>query len=744
MQKVHVYVRPRPTEQTASFIEFEKDERTIKIHTKHSAGYSSAVNNVMKDWSLRVDGVLLNAGQEKVYDDVVRDVVNKGLDGYNGTILCYGQTGTGKTYTMTGATENYRNRGLIPRSLQHIYKEIDKRINNTYTIRVSYLEIYNEQMYDLLATLQMSEQMDVLYPGNNMQVVEFNNRVYVKGLTSKHSQTEEDALNCLFEGETNRAIGSHVLNKVSSRSHCIFTIHIEAKNNMSSSEKITISKLNFVDLAGSERLSKTMSEGVTQKEAMYINKSLCFLEQVVMSLTDKSKAPNLSAFRSSKLTHYLKDSIGGNCFTVMVANIMAEDKHMEETISTLRFSSGMMSIPMSPLVNEAVDSQRMLEKLEKEVKDLREELSMHDVLANQSARKYEPINDQQMLHIENKVCRYVEGSLMDLDIVNIRQIKATFQAFKKLCLSRPGLSTDNIISSKDEDSLMTKDKTEVDEGKFVSKDVVKNQVGHLDPGSGYGIGKAPNETHGNKDDLSKLKGMKSSQEPMIDMEPMFATEKVLRPPKPRELPPEKRDGTPPKEIAFDEFKQGPGIEINRILTENKDILAEKKQLFADCARQINSTKQKIDEARIDVDNKRTERVELGDFTNERGETIIDEEEYRMIKRLQQLKSEYRESYEKWRTLRSEISYCHAAVDKCRQRLVSEFEQWYNEIYSRKDSGNTETKNRNYQRLPGNTVRGDEAAYKTVAAKTNRRHLNDPPISQSNGKPRMNRQLVGKL
>ena len=159
--------------------------------------------------------------------------------------------------------------------------------------------------------------------------------MFVKGLTYQQCACEEEALNLLFEGETNRSIGSHILNKESSRSHCIFTIRVESKSMTTGDEKYTLSKLNLVDLAGSERLNKTQSVGETQIEAQYINKSLSFLEQAVIGLSS-SKRNNFVQFRQCKLTHILKDSIGGNCNTVMIANVWPEARHMEETVSTLR------------------------------------------------------------------------------------------------------------------------------------------------------------------------------------------------------------------------------------------------------------------------------------------------------------------------------------------------------------------------------------------------------------------------
>ena len=216
------------------------------------------------------------------------------------------------------------------------------------SLRISYMEIYNETLTDLLAE----------GPSQPLVISEEEGATVVKGLTVRLANTEEEALNLLFEGETNRVIAEHALNYASSRSHCVFTVHIESRSRTQSSSNFTLSKLNFVDLAGSERLGKTMSEGLTKQEAMYINKSLTFLEQVmalrdcetdfcdsvfspkhclspqvIIAVADRNREH--VPFRQSKLTHVLKDSIGGNCNTVMIANVWGEASQLEETVSNI-------------------------------------------------------------------------------------------------------------------------------------------------------------------------------------------------------------------------------------------------------------------------------------------------------------------------------------------------------------------------------------------------------------------------
>ena len=165
--------------------------------------------------------------------------------------------------------------------------------------------------------------------------------VHVKGLGLHQVTNEEEALNHLFEGETKKTIAGTQMNEHSSRAHSVYTVYVQSKSRMEATEKVIHSKLHLVDLAGNERTKKLVA-GDRIKEANYINRSLSFLEQVVVSSCDKKK--DHVPYRQSKLTNLLKNSIGGNCRTVMIANIWPEEVNLEETISTLKFASRMMKV----------------------------------------------------------------------------------------------------------------------------------------------------------------------------------------------------------------------------------------------------------------------------------------------------------------------------------------------------------------------------------------------------------------
>ena len=236
---------------------------------------------------------------------------------------------------------------------------------------------------------------------------------------------EEDALNQLFEGDTNRTVSHHKLNQQSSRSHCIFTIHIESKSRVESSEKVIVSKLHLVDLAGSERTKKTNSEGITLKEAQFINKSLSFLEQVVVAVSDKGRSH--VPYRQSKLTNMLKDSIGGNCKTLMIANVWPEPDHIEESISTFKFATRMMKVANKAIVNVHQDPSMLIKRYEREIRDLKQELAMHDTLANRGKINYDPYPPEAQYEIQQQAQGFLDGSIEDIEeITSLRQVRELF------------------------------------------------------------------------------------------------------------------------------------------------------------------------------------------------------------------------------------------------------------------------------------------------------------------------------
>ncbi|XP_072642540.1 kinesin-like protein KIF9 isoform X5 [Canis lupus baileyi] len=634
-KKVHAFVRVKPTDDFAhEMIKYGDDNKSIDIHIKKDL-QKGVVNNKQTDWSFKLDGVLHNASQDLVYETVAKDVVAQALDGYNGTIMCYGQTGAGKTYTMTGTTENYKHRGILPRALQQVFRMIEERPTHAITVRVSYLEIYNESLFDLLSTLPC-----VGPSVTPMTIVENPQGVFIKGLSVHLTSQEEDAFSLLFEGETNRIIASHTMNKNSSRSHCIFTIYVEAHSRTLSDEKYITSKINLVDLAGSERLKKS-------------------------------------------------------------------------GLSSLRFASRMKLVTTEPAINEKYDAERMVKNLEKELALLKQELAIHDSLANRTLVNYDPMDEIQIAEINSQVRRYLEGTLDEIDIINLRQIQEVFNQFRV------------VLSQQEQEVELTlrRKYTLIDKNDFaaisaVQKAGLMDVDGHLvgEPdGQGFGLGVTPfsakpgkkakskkmfkeqlstsarkegaSSPVGGKDlDFSTSKTqltpsskegdvkdmlMRDRETSSIEPLPLDSPKEELRPPRP--------STPPPKPVAFEDFKNERGSEINRIFKENKSILNERRKRASETTQRINAIKREMDVTKEALNFQKSLREKQGEYEN-KGLMIIDEEEFLLILKLKDLKKQYRTEYQDLRDLKAEIQYCQHLVDQCRHRLLMEFDIWYNESF----------------------------------------------------------------
>jgi kinesin family protein 6/9 len=426
---IKVILRTRPTQHFATNnIRINLPDNTISIFIPRNQK-EGIINNQKEQWSFHFDKILHNVSQEEVFEYTMNDIIKSSVQGYNGTIFAYGQTGSGKTFTISGSPNNFTYRGIIPRSISRLFNEISNKPEFDFNIQISYLEIYNEIMFDLLP-----ESGNFIGERANIEFQEDNKgNVIVKGL-SKHKVTnEEECFNLLFEGESNRTISEHKLNQGSSRSHCLFMIQLEMKSKIESTEKIMVSKLNFVDLAGSERVKKTGSTGVTLKEATYINRSLTFLEQVVVALTEKKgRANDHVPYRQSKLTHILKDSIGGNCKTVMVAAIWPEPQFLQETLSTLNFAQRMGGVVNVTSVNIQLDINAQIKKYTKEIKELKQELAMHNTLANRGRINYDPYTPEEQKAQMEAAKKFLVGQTEELEFDSVRQAKELFYQIRHI------------------------------------------------------------------------------------------------------------------------------------------------------------------------------------------------------------------------------------------------------------------------------------------------------------------------
>nr|XP_026491083.1 kinesin-related protein 4-like isoform X2 [Vanessa tameamea] len=292
-----------------------------------------------------------------VYNDIAKPIVEAATAGFNGTIFAYGQTSSGKTYTMAGTKEAP---GIIPLAVINLFDIIKNIPDRDFLVRVSYVEIYNETLTDLLDLRK------------NIKIMETLQGVKVDA-TEKVTTSPEEVLEVMRTGKANRQTGATNMNEESSRSHSIFQITIESREHIEGEEEVgsvNVSQLNLVDLAGSERSGQTGATGIRFKEGTHINKSLSSLALVIKQLSeDPNKHVN---YRDSKLTRILQNSLGGNAKTSIICAVTPAA--VEETISTLQFANRAKAIKNNPAVNAVATNVTMIQTLTKQLSALKTQL----------------------------------------------------------------------------------------------------------------------------------------------------------------------------------------------------------------------------------------------------------------------------------------------------------------------------------------------------------------------------------
>ncbi|XP_046871867.1 centromere-associated protein E isoform X5 [Hypomesus transpacificus] len=304
---------------------------------------------------------------DQLYQELAKPLVVSAVEGYNGTIFAYGQTSSGKTFTMMGSD---LIPGVIPLAMEDVFQTIKNWPKKEFLLRVSYMEIYNETVTDLLCDSWKRKPLEIREGTNKT--------VYVADLTEELVTSPNQALAWIRKGEKNRHYGKTKMNQRSSRSHTIFRMIIESResNDNSSGENadgaIIVSHLNLVDLAGTERASQTGAEGTRFKEGCNINRSLFTLGQVIKKLSDESQR-GFTNYRDSKLTRILQNSLGGNAKTVIICTITPAT--IEETVSTLQFASAAKKMKNDPHVTEVSDEGALLKRYRNEIVDLKRRLN---------------------------------------------------------------------------------------------------------------------------------------------------------------------------------------------------------------------------------------------------------------------------------------------------------------------------------------------------------------------------------
>ncbi|KAL5006448.1 hypothetical protein ScPMuIL_015254 [Solemya velum] len=448
MSKIKTYCRIKPSPHLYEEYETSGDTLQLRVPESLKDCLSLCQGQARVSYGFHFDHIFKpQASQSDVFDVVAKEIIEGFLTGHNGTIFAYGQTGTGKTYTIEGSARQYSERGLESRALSMIYGALQSRKDEDIAIHISYMEIYQEIGYDLLnPAAKNSQSLVTVFP--KLTVLEGPGGAGIIRNLSQHLAASEDVAHfLLLQGQANRHVAATTVHDRSSRSHAVFTIYLSARKQ--DSDVSVRSKLHLVDLAGSERASKTGIEGHQLSEAKSINLSLHHLETVIIALQSEtapsgqlqcSSAGTTRSFsevslrsyasaadgmrrnkhipyRNSQLTLVLRDSLGGNCMTAMIATIALQFENLGETISTCRFASRVACIANTVKRNEELDERIIIRRLRKRVADLETEVSClrinQDELGSTVDEMSIKLTDEDKIYCGHIINDYLRGLIAD-------------------------------------------------------------------------------------------------------------------------------------------------------------------------------------------------------------------------------------------------------------------------------------------------------------------------------------------
>ncbi len=592
-----------------------------------------------------------------------------------------------------GDAQSYEHRGMAPRAINQLFQEINSRVEIEFFVSCTYMEIYNERIYDLLVDVANPEQ------GGEYTIAEEKDGrgVIVRGLNELEVRDEASALNLLFTGGLSRTTATHKLNKRSNRSHSIFTLYLQQRQRSGVSEKVVHSKLHLVDLAGSERLKKTMESAdgsmgdeVTRKESMAINRSLTYLEQCVVALTRKGAGH--VPYRQSKLTNILKDCLGANCNTLMIACIWGEASHLEETISTLRLASRMMKVQNESVSVESVDPSILLKKQEKIIKALKQELLMHDALVERTGVVYDAYTPEQQAEISQLIEKYVGAAEKDeediLQIHSFRQMLEICKQFKrKLLEARSNASAialgrmamgDNPNMSDTIRAATADMKGDRTYGGFDLNSM--KEVGHtVGAGKGFALGEAKAESGppGGIETSSSFYAAAPKQAPSNNNAPAnnvtFPDSPMSHGGRGNAMESFLLQGTDVNSIEMFLKQSDEGQQTYQQFTSlkirSKDLKTKIRQLTQD----VNDAKFEIDGLNRDLELKKNSRIQYA--KQKPGSEIVDEEEMRIVKALKEAKQKYRNNFEQMQRQQGQLTAALNDMDDTKIRLVDMWKSW---------------------------------------------------------------------
>ncbi|NWY50801.1 KIF6 protein, partial [Chionis minor] len=682
-ETVRVYARVKPLgrRQQAGIYSVDDDEKTLStleviVPRDLADGF---VNNKRESYKFKFQKIFdQEAKQDVVFDSIAKPVAECVLAGYNGTIFAYGQTGSGKTFTITGGAERYNDRGIIPRTLSYLFDQLQKMQSNwgfrcNQNARMEQRSPYNNSSFNFVGW--------VFFPCRKVTIMEDpDQNIHLKNLSLQQATNEEEALNLLFLGDTNRMIAETPMNQASTRSHCIFTIHISSKE--PGSAIIRRSKLHLVDLAGSERVAKTGVGGHLLTEAKYINLSLHYLEQVIISLAEKNRSH--IPYRNSMMTSVLRDSLGGNCMTTMIATLSIDKRNIDESISTCRFAQRVALIKNEAVLNEEIDPRLMIVQLQKEVQELKDELALLT-----GKERTSELSQEELLQLDELTEKFLEDNDPDstLDVgADMRKIKYCFIRVKQL-MNRSKISDKKLLSqhtSEEKDANKEAGEEELKKLKELLQQR-DNEINIL-------VNMLKKEKRKAQDSLFQLNAASAGstvleQSPSINLEESQNPSSCFSVKKAKDfsssvhrLPFLARQTGEKMSLgcqeAFEVFKREHADSIT--MEDNKHLL---KQRFAEAkclGEKLNEVRNKINHLKGEITRRHIQRAALAVSNPSEELNMLDPVEEKLRMQIEEEKKSYKTMFNRLKGLKVEIEHLQLLMEKVKMKLQKDFESWWSE------------------------------------------------------------------
>ncbi|XP_048791085.1 kinesin-like protein KIF6 isoform X2 [Lagopus muta] len=612
-ESIRVYARLKPLgrrQQAGIYsVEDEKSASSLEIIVPRDLA-DGFVNNKRESYKFKFQKIFdQEVKQDVVFDSIAKPVAECALAGYNGTIFAYGQTGSGKTFTITGGAERYSDRGIIPRTLSYIFDQLQKDNSKVYTTHVSYLEIYNECGYDLLDPRHEASRLEDLPKVTIMEDPDQN--IHLKNLSLQQASNEEEALNLLFLGDTNRMIA-----------------------------------------------------------------------EVIIALAEKNRSH--IPYRNSMMTSVLRDSLGGNCMTTMIATLSLDKRNIEESISTCRFAQRVALIKNEAVLNEETDPKLMIIQLKREIQELKDELALVTGMQRTSQ-----LSQEELLHLDELIETFLEDDDPEttLDVgADMRKIKYCF-TYLKLRQNHSKVSDEKLLSH----HICEEKDTSKEAGKEELKKM-KELLQQRDNEINILVNMLKNERKKTREALFQLNAASAGstslkQSHSINLEESQNPSRFFSLKEAKDLsssvhrlPFLSRTKEGKMSLgcheAFEVFMQDHADSIT--IEDNKQLL---KQRYAEAkclGEKINEVRNKINHLKGEVTRRHIQRAALAVSNPSEVLDALDPVEEKLRTQIDEEKKSYKTMFNRLKGLKVEIEHLQLLMEKAKMKLQKDFEAWWTE------------------------------------------------------------------